>query len=423
MNCNEFKEKVADLFDTTVDMQIYAECHKHMDECAECKAYYEELAETFKDLQPQEVSTKQHKTVNRHLVWRSIAAVAIFLFGVFLGWNNFFTTPAVADDTRVIYLEQGIRSVQNVGSFKMSVFARTLPNENFAYFDPKADFVKIDIGLMRQNDSVFYRVEKQGGRTIVCDGTSQYMWIPGVLYTKGSRSVNFLENFVNLLSPERLLSMQVSAIDFSEKNEVTRTETDTTIIVTFKGTEKNSDLQQLLETGKMGNCEVEVENVFSNNDGLLRFVKLWLVENGKKTLLLHIDNIQYNVMMNRASLTQIPDCQWDDFEQTAEISKIRLRQLQNETAAQAAQRIIQSIIGGNTSNASEALVYYENCLSLLTEQMKGCRATNFKERKDNSYAGIYVFYTLTYPDGKSKKRHIAVRNDNKNKIWIADGGL
>ena len=329
----------------------------------------------------------------------------------------------MADDTRVIYLEQGIRSVQNVGSFKMSVFARTLPNENFAYFDPKADFVKIDIGLMRQNDSVFYRVEKQGGRTIVCDGTSQYMWIPGASYTKGSRSVNFLENFVNLLSPERLLSMQVSAIDFSEKNEVTRTETDTTIIVTFKGTEKNSDLQQLLETGKMGNCEVEVENVFSNNDGLLRFVKLWLVENGKKTLLLHIDNIQYNVMMNRASLTQIPDCQWDDFEQTAEISKIRLRQLQNETAAQAAQRIIQSIISDNTSNASEALVYYENCLSLLTEQMKGCRATNFKERKDNSYAGIYVFYTLTYPDGKSKKRHIAVRNDNKNKIWIADGGL
>ena len=61
MNCNEFKEKVADLFDTTVDMQIYAECHKHMDECAECKAYYEELAETFKALQPQEVSTKQHK--------------------------------------------------------------------------------------------------------------------------------------------------------------------------------------------------------------------------------------------------------------------------------------------------------------------------------------------------------------------------
>ena len=423
MICNEFKEKVADLFDTTVDMQIYAECHKHMDECAECKAYYEELAETFKDLQPQKFSTKQHKTGNRRLVWRSIAAVAIFLLGVFIGWNNFFSTPAVADDTRVIYLEQGIRSVQNVGSFKMSVFARTLPNENFAYFDPKADFVKIDIELMRQNDSVFYRVEKQGGRTIVCDGTSQYMWIPDVSYTKGSRSDNFLENFVNLLCPERLLSMQVSAINFSEKNEVTRTETDTTIIVTFKGTEKNSDLQQLLETGKMGNCEVEVENVFSKNDGLLRFVKLWLVENGKKTLLLHIDNIQYNVMMNRASLTQIPDCQWDGFEQTADISEIRLRQLQNETAAQAAQRIIQAIIGGNTSNASEALVYYKNSLPNLIAQMKGCRATNFTERKDKSYAGIYVFYTLTYPDGKSKERHIAVRNDNENKIWIADGGL
>lgn len=424
MNCDEFKNKVADLFDTTIDMQTKAECNQHMAECAECRTYYEELSETFKALQPQPAASKQKTTVKRHFIWRPVAAAAIFLLGVVIGWNHFFSTPTVAADTRVVYLEQGIRSVQNVGSFKMTVFARTLPNENFAYFDPKADFLGIDIVLMRQNDSVFYRVEKQGGRSIVCDGDSQYMWIPDDLYIKGSRSVNFLENFVNLLYPERLLSMQISAIYFSEKNEVIRTETDSTITITFKGTDKNSDLQQLLETGKMGDCEVEVENVFSKNDGLLRFVKLWLVEKGKKTLLLYIDNIQYNIMMSRTSLVQVPDVQWVDCaEQMAEMTELRLRQLQNETAAQAAQRIIQSIISGNTSNASEALIYYKNNLADLIKQMKGCRATNFQERRDKSYSGTFVFYTLTYPDGKTVDRHIAVRNDNDKHIWIADGGL
>lgn len=59
MNCDEFKNKVADLFDTTIDMQTKAECNQHMAECAECRTYYEELSETFKALQPQPAASKQ----------------------------------------------------------------------------------------------------------------------------------------------------------------------------------------------------------------------------------------------------------------------------------------------------------------------------------------------------------------------------
>ena len=427
MNCKEFKDKVVDLFDTTIDMQTQTECKAHMAECPECKAYYEELAETFKALQPQEALAKQSVSSpvakHRHL-WRPIAAAAVFLLGFVIGWSHLFSTSAVAETPRGQIFEQWINSVQNVGSFQMAVYARTKPNDNFAYFNPKADFVRIDIGLLRQNDSVFYRMEKQNGRAIVFDGHSQYMWIPNALYVKGPRAANFLEDFVSLLYPERLLSMQKSAIDFSKKNDVVRTETDSTITLTFKGTEKNHDLQQLLETGKMGDCEVEVENVFTKNDGLLRFIKLWVVDKGQKTLLLYIENIQYNVMMSRANLTQIPDAQWMDVtEVTSATASDRLNNLQNETAAQAAQRILEAIIDGDTSNASEALAYYKNVLPVLIKNMKGCKVSNFKERRDGDYVGTYVFYTLMHPDGKQEQKHIAIRNDNEKHIWIADGGL
>ena len=40
MNCNEFKEKVADLFDKNIDMQTQVQLSEHMDNCPECKAYY-----------------------------------------------------------------------------------------------------------------------------------------------------------------------------------------------------------------------------------------------------------------------------------------------------------------------------------------------------------------------------------------------
>ncbi|MBR2154035.1 MAG: hypothetical protein IJ901_05420 [Bacteroidaceae bacterium] len=47
----------------------------------------------------------------------------------------------------------------------------------------------------------------------------------------------------------------------------------------------------------------------------------------------------------------------------------------------------------------------------------------FNVRKDSSYAGVYVFYTLTTPDGKDVQSHITLRNDNKESIWMVDGGL
>ena len=90
-----------------------------------------------------------------------------------------------------------------MGSFQMEVYARTTPQDNFAYFDPAMPFVKTDIQLLRQNDSLFYRVEKANGRTVVSDGSEQYMWIPNALYLKGSRNANFLERFANLMFPER----------------------------------------------------------------------------------------------------------------------------------------------------------------------------------------------------------------------------
>ena len=52
MKCNEFREKVADLFDKTIDMQTQAELDEHMKSCPECKTYYDELRETFDMLQP-----------------------------------------------------------------------------------------------------------------------------------------------------------------------------------------------------------------------------------------------------------------------------------------------------------------------------------------------------------------------------------
>lgn len=422
MNCNDFKEKVVDLFDKDIDMQAQAQLREHMANCHDCKAYYDELRKTFNILQPLD-TVNIRKTKITHRLWRYAAAVAIFLFGFVIGWNHLFSTPAVADDAKLTFLQQSIQSVQNVGSFQMEVYARTTQQENFATFDPAMPFVKIDIKLLRQNDFLFYRVEKANGRTVVSDGRNQYMWIPNVLYLKGSQESDFLEHFANLIFPERLLTIQKSAIKLSNENKMTQVESDSTIVLTVDGVEKKSDLRQLFETGKMDDCRLIVENTFTKNDGLLRFVKLWVIKDGKKILLLHIDNIRYNVMLNKGEITRLPTAEWTDITEQRATSSNRLKQLQNETPQQAAKRILNAIIADKDSQAAEALIYYKSILPQLIHKLKGCKVSAFETRKDSSYVGVYVFYTLTTPEGNREKRHIAIRNDNEQHIWIVDGGL
>lgn len=422
MNCNDFKEKVVDLFDKDIDMQAQAQLREHMANCHDCKVYYDDLRKTFNILQPLDTANIR-KTKITHRLWRYAAAVAIFLFGFGIGWNHLFSTPAVADDAKLTFLQQSIQSVQNVGSFQMEVYARTTQQENFATFDPAMPFVKIDIKLLRQNDFLFYRVEKANGRTVVSDGRNQYMWIPNVLYLKGSQESDFLEHFANLIFPERLLTIQKSAIKLSNENKMTQVESDSTIVLTVDGVEKNSDLRQLFETGKMDDCRLIVENTFTKNDGLLRFVKLWVIKDGKKILLLHIDNIRYNVMLNKGEITRLPTAEWTDITEQRATSSNRLKQLQNETPQQAAKRILNAIIADKDSQAAEALIYYKSILPQLIHKLKGCKVSAFETRKDSSYVGVYVFYTLTTPEGNREKRHIAIRNDNEQHIWIVDGGL
>lgn len=422
MNCNDFKEKVVDLFDKDIDMQAQAQLREHMANCHDCKAYYDDLRKTFNILQPLDTANIR-KTKITHRLWRYAAAVAIFLFGFVIGWNHLFSTPAVADDAKLTFLQQSIQSVQNVGSFQMEVYARTTQQENFATFDPAMPFVKIDIKLLRQNDFLFYRVEKANGRTVVSDGRNQYMWIPNVLYLKGSQESDFLEHFANLIFPERLLTIQKSAIKLSNENKMTQVESDSTIVLTVDGVEKNSDLRQLFETGKMDDCRLIVENTFTKNDGLLRFVKLWVIKDGKKILLLHIDNIRYNVMLNKGEITRLPTAEWTDITEQRATSSNRLKQLQNETPQQAAKRILNAVIADKDSQAAEALIYYKSILPQLIHKLKGCKVSAFETRKDSSYVGVYVFYTLTTPEGNREKRHIAIRNDNEQHIWIVDGGL
>ena len=128
--------------------------------------------------------------------------------------------------------------------------------------------------------------------------------------------------------------------------------------------------------------------------------------------------------MNKSALVALPEVDgWQMVDIDISISKTRSAMLQKENAQQAAQRIINSIISGDERLASEALYYYKDSYADLYKKFKDCTASDFVVREEKNYAGVYVFYTLATAEGKCEKKHIAIRKDNEQRVWIVDGGL
>ena len=73
MECKEFKNIVADLFDKEVSTETQKACNEHISHCAECRDYYENLLATANLLRPKHSPVNQN-TVASNSNWMKIAA-------------------------------------------------------------------------------------------------------------------------------------------------------------------------------------------------------------------------------------------------------------------------------------------------------------------------------------------------------------
>lgn len=187
----------------------------------------------------------------------------------------------------------------------------------------------------------------------------------------------------------------------------------------------DNNLYSLLNNSKQEKHKCIMENVFTKNDGLLREIKVWIELDDKKVLILSSSDIKYNTLLRKEDLLHLPNIdksQWVQAEEPLLKEGVRLQTLQNETATDAARRILTAITSGNSEQAKEALRAYDQ--TELTKRLKGCKVSEFSmPKKKDDYAGVYIFYKLTQPDGTSQMHYIALRQNNDQRIWILDGGI
>ena len=86
MDCKEFRDIVADLFDKNIDPSIKAKCGTHMSECRECRKYYEDMQAAAEVLRPKysPVARCKEKKPSSFTSHSSLFKVAASLAGILM---------------------------------------------------------------------------------------------------------------------------------------------------------------------------------------------------------------------------------------------------------------------------------------------------------------------------------------------------
>lgn len=427
MTCEEFKRHIADLCDTTAPRtDIRKACMEHLEKCDSCRAYYESFMHTVGLLTPKHAPrsrrNRRQRTLQRLL--QAAAILLVFLTGVGVGLSDLFSTKAEASPSLPELFDQCIRQSREAKGFSMWAYVRTAPQENFAYIDPEAELLKVHVAVLRQGENACWRIEKAGGRTIVGDGSRQYMWDNTGTGVYGNLQTNFAEDFSLFLQPESILEKIKDALPESPDVEVTVFQPDSSIIVSFRTPADNlSAFFSPAYRNRDFLCTTRC--VFNQQDYHLKEIEIRWDNNGKETVVFRSGLIRYDTPLAAADITRRPgegQITWMSADGPHIDDPARLSKLQKETAVEAAQRILKALIAGQPHE--EALFYYAASLPALTEEMKNCRVSGLREapaRKD--YAGTTVLYELHRPDGSSEQHHINLRKDNDQQIWMVDGGL
>lgn len=98
--------------------------------------------------------------------------------------------------------------------------------------------------------------------------------------------------------------------------------------------------------------------------------------------------------------------------------------LANISVDEAAKIIINAMSCWDTTILNTAMHYYKSVMNQLEPKFKDLKVTSIgKAFKSGLYAGYFVKCNVILNTGEEEELVIALRNDNKNGIWLLDGGL
>lgn len=340
-----------------------------------------------------------------------------------------FNSPAYAARK---YFSTAIIAAQEAKTMIMKLSVRTAADEPIDYINPTLDFIPATVKVI-YNEPMLWSIEKKDGRTVLYKGADAagdyvYQWIGGQDGRTGwkfNHARYSTEELEAMLDPRILLEAERRTAARNKGTKYEILDLGELVIVrastTAQGDFSKSDY--MLNTS-LTEANTIREYSFSKQTGLLWKMRIIIPNDKQPVTVIESESIDYNLPLSVDDLyikERFGNITFNDIE----FKQGESSPLAGITADEAAKIILDAMGSWDSDILDTALFYYKGDLMRVIEsKYKGLQVQSVgKSFKSGLYAGRFVKCKVVLADGSKETLTLAIRNDNKNKVWLLDGGL
>lgn len=373
----------------------------------------------------QAVQQKARPRRLRYWLGAAASAAAVVAIAITLTLNS----PAYAARK---YFSLALVVMQQAKTMIMTGKLRTEAEEPIDYINPQADFIPATIKVI-YDEPMLFSIEKKGGRAVLykgADGTGDYVyqWAEFNNSLSGWKSQH--AGFVNkemeaILNPRILLETEYRIAESNKGTDYEIIEVGEMVIVrvttTAQGDYSQSDYR--LNTS-LAEANTLREYTFDKNTGLLHKLRIVIMIDDKPVTIMESESIDYNEPLTVADLYDkalFDSITFNDMSIRAEASS----PLIGIEADEAAEIILKAMQTWDMNILNTAMALHTgDLMKVLEARYKGLEVKSIgKPFSSGLYPGKFIKCKVTMPDGSKETLVLALRNDNKQRVWVVDGGL
>ena len=426
MNCSECKEHIYLLVERDGDA-LTREIEQHIAQCADCRKEYEEMMSVVEALKKgselkaptglkssimSEIEKSEKKTLRFHRTLRmftKVAAVALLVIGI----------PLAAMLTRANAAERlishALKALETVKTMFIEVDARTLPYDNFDYIDKNQGMITHNIYKDFSGDTR-WRIDK-GERMAVMQRDTTYLYIPkaNAAVFISRRASGVLGWFGKLLQPSEILQREKS--EAREKGyKALVEEKNGQIYLTITSKAEGSFINDYTKNKSITTSDNRREYVFDKQTNLLKSLKIYLLSNGKETLIVDVKKIQYDIPLDDSlfNIKLAAGASWEEYH----VAPSANTQISDLKPKEFAALVFTNLSKGDFETHKEIWQMPKIMRKIYFKKYKDLKVIRLGEPfQSGQYPGYFVPYEIKLSNGKIKKHHLAIRNDDLNRIW------
>jgi len=432
MNCKDIKEK---MWDYLSNHNVPQEFKEHLAHCPACSAEFEQLQHLIQTLKPKvkacasdhftnniikKINREDQKMKTKIPFYLKVAAVAMLLLttSLFLMFFNVDSKYQASATPAGRILAESIVALSQSKSMRIEMKIRTLKGDNFELIGADYGFVKHHIKVEFSTPKK-WSIEKPG-RTVICDGTNQYLKMQSVDYIiKGAINAGFVQWLNILLTPEKILEIEKER---SEKNESNYTlkETKDQFILTVYAAAQGDYTNDYLKNKSVWDSDNKRIFYFDKNTHKLQLFELYIIKDEKEILMMKTTAIKYDEIFDAKDF-DVQIFGNTEIKNAEELIPKADENLKTKTPEEITRYFFETCATNDWENAEKVFPYID---SKVKEYLGGLEIMEIgKAFKSGKYSGYFVPYTIKLKSGHTKKHNLAIRNDNSEKMWTVDGGI